>query len=552
MTRRSRGRRITRRGFLRGGVASAGLAGGSLLGCGASYDPPPGDGWHAGEVLHLLPTASHERVRLKASFRSTRAEPPRLRVGERGAVGRPGDGSGRFFGFDVSGLAPATRYTLRLEDADGRPLCDSWPLCTLPHPDAEPERLRLLVFTCAGGPDDLYSLGFFEAFLPIPLRQRLLARALSFAPDLVVANGDHVYWDLRGRFGWAMGRSPRAWWIAGLFDRDEPVLDRENGEVLKRAFGPQIAGLYGTMLRSHPSFFLQDDHDYGDNDEATDELRTFPPDRFMLDLARSTQRLYYPELIASRDVPRARVSPGGVAESFGSLRWGRLFEALLYDCRRDLTNAADPATGDVQSGFVPPDVERWLIARTARSPALHLAHMPSTPVLWTAGKWGEWYPDFEDDRGELRAGAGKPYWPAGWGAQHDRLLLAASARRDRTPLFASGDLHALAAGRIHASNGRSLADNPVVSLLVGPVSTGDLGWPSRFRGHLPQPSGTLDAEEWLSPLEQNGFSLLDVTPDALVVSMFGWRPEEGPEAIDALEPLRVVRIPRPSLGEPQV
>lgn len=542
---------VTRRGFLRGSLGAAGLAGlagAGALGCGPSPEPPPSDGWDAGDVTHLIPTASHDRLWIKASFGRSLDAPPVLDVGERRFAGRPGGTSGRFFAFDARGLEAGTQHRLRIRDASGAPLCAEWPLRTLPHPDSSPERLRLLLFTCAGGPDNLYNLGFFDAFLPIALRQRLLARALSFAPDAVVANGDHVYWDMKSRFGWAMGRSPRAWWVAGLFDRDQPILGHDNEGVLERAFGPQIAGLYGTLLRSFPSYFLQDDHDYGENDEASDALRTFPPDPFMLDLARTTQRLYYPELIADEEVPRRRVGPAGLAESFGSLRHGRLFEALLYDCRRGLTNAADPALHHTSSGFVPPDVERWLLARTARSPALHLAHMPSTPVLWTAGKWGEWYPDFAGEDGVLRAGPGKPFWPEGWAAQHDRLLAAASARRDRTPLFASGDLHALAAGRILASNGRSLEDNPVVSLLVGPISTGDLGWPSRFRGQVPRPSATLDAEEWLDPREENGFTLLDITPDEMEVSLFAWRVEQGADAIDSLEPVRVLRVPRPRRG----
>jgi len=542
--------RIERREFLKGLLATAGstAAGAAALACGAEPEPPPDDGWDAGPVAHLLPTASHERIRLKVSFTRPLEAPPVLAVGDARLPGAQTDSRARFFHFDARGLPPATSHTLRLLDSAGEPLCDAWPLRTLPAPDAEPERLRLLAFTCAGGPDDLYNFGFFNAYLPIAHRQRLLARALSFAPDLAVANGDHVYWDMKSRFGWAMGRSPRAWWTAGLFDRGVPVLGGDNEAVLQRAFGPQIAGLYGVRFRSLPTFFLQDDHDYGENDEASDALRTFPPDPFMLDLARTTQRLYYPELLADPDLPPARVSAAGVSESFGSLRFGRLFEALLYDCRRFLTNASDPALGHRESSFVPADVERWLCERTQASPCAHLAHMPSTPVLWSAGKWAEWYPDFQDEAGVLRPDAAKPYWPRGWGEQHDRLLAAASSRRDRTALFVSGDLHATGVGRIRASRGRSFDPNPVVSVLCGAVGTGELGWPSRFRGQLPTPSGTLDAEEEVTPVEENGFSLLDFTPGELRISLFRWTPEQGQDAIDRLEPWRVVRIPRPGVS----
>jgi hypothetical protein len=541
-------RRIGRRDFLRTTLAGAATLATGPLACARDPAPPPDDGWGSGEVAHLLPTAGPDRILLKASFRRPQAPPPRLAVGERRVPGARTDSAGRFFSFDVRDLAPARQHTLRLLGAADEPLCDPWPLSTLPAPDARPERFRLLVYTCAGGPDRLFGFGIVDAYLRIALRQRLLARALSFAPDAVVANGDHVYWDLKSRFGWAMGRSPQAWWTAGHFDRERPVRGTDNEGVLVRAFGPQIAGLYGVRFRSVPVFFLQDDHDYGENDEASEALRTFPPDPFMLDLARTTQRLYYPELPGGGGLPRGRVGPADTCESYGALRYGRLFEALLYDCRRNLTNASDPALGQRESRFVPPDVEDWLLERTRRSPCLHLAHMPSTPVLWTAGKWAEWYPDAKDEAGVLRPDAGKPYWPRGWGEQHDRLLDAAVARRDRTPLFVSGDLHATAAGRILARRGRSLESNPPVSVLCGAIGTGDFGWPSRFRGQIPVPSGTLEAEEWQAPLEENGFSLIDARPDALRISFFRWTPEQGEAAIDSLEPFRVLDLPRPRRG----
>ena len=540
---------IDRRTFLKGSFAASALAAGSAgLACDDGAQPPPDDGWRAGDLLHLIPTASHERIRIKASFERPRTKAPLLEAGAHRTAGQQSDSEGRFFSFDIAGLTPATRYTLRLVEQNGAPICDDWPLRTFPAPDATPDRFRLLAFTCAGGPEDLYNFGFFNAYLPHPLRQRLFARALSFEPDASIANGDHVYWDLKSKFGWAMGRSPRAWWNAGFFDRDLPILGTKNEGVLQRAFGPQIGDLYGVRFRSTPSFFLQDDHDYGENDEASEELRTFPADDFMVDLARTTQRLYYPELLvdSTAPVPRMRgaASSGGLGESFGALRYGRLFEALLYDCRRHLTNASDPLTGDSESGFVPRDVERWIVERVGGSDAVHLAQMPSTPVLWTAGKWGEWYPDALDEQQSLRADAHKPYWPLGWNEQHDRLVSASAARSDRLPLFVSGDLHAIAAGHIHASNGKPLA-NPLLSILCGPVGTGALGWPSKFRGTVPLPSGSIAAEERIAPIEENGFSLFDFTPDEMRVSFFRWTPDQPTEAIDALEPFETLVFAKP-------
>ena len=502
--------------------------------------------WDSGQVKHLLATVSHQRIRLKLSVHRPLTAPPTLRVAGREFPGVQTDSSGHFFACDAASLEPQSEYELALASSNGAPLCDPWTLRTFPAPGELPRRFRLLAYTCAGGSDLFWHPTQGRVFQPMEIRRRLLARALAFRPDAAIANGDHVYWDLRSRAGLAMGRSPQAWWVAGSFDRDDPVLGTENEKVLKAGFGPQIADLYGTLFRSVPVYFLQDDHDYTENDEATEELRTFPPDAFMLDVARTTQRLYYPEFLADPSLPAPFLAPHGLSESFGQLRYGRLFEGLMYDCRRFLSNDRDPATGHTQARFVPEAAERWLVARTAQSDALHLAHAPSTPILWTAGKWGEWYPDVMDESGALSIRVPKPYWPGGWQDQHDRLVRAASARRDRTPLWVSGDLHATGIGQMHRTRELSLEKNPVVSVLPGTPGTAGPGWPSRFRGQRPVPSLTLEAEEWIAPIEENGFTILDFTPEGLQLSFFRWKPEDGIEAIASLEPFHVIDLPRPA------
>ena len=78
--------------------------------------------------------------------------------------------------FHATGLAPARRYTLSLNASAGKSLCQPWDLSTFPSPDARPDKLRVLFFTCAGGHEEL-------GFLPAAVRNRLLRRALSFQPD---------------------------------------------------------------------------------------------------------------------------------------------------------------------------------------------------------------------------------------------------------------------------------------------------------------------------------------------------------------------------------
>ncbi len=522
---------MDRREFLKTASASgAAFAAGSLAAGCASVEPfEPASPWRAGDVAHLIPIASHDRIRIKASFRTSHTTPPVLRVPGRSVLGQQTDSAGRFFVFDVRGLQGGTEHRLALFGSDGAPLADPWPLRTLPAPGARVERLRVLAYTCAGGSELFYHPWRGRIFLPIPYRQRLLARALEFKPDVVIANGDHVYWDILSSAGIAMGRSPQAWWVAGRFDRDAPVIGTQNERVMVKGFGPQIAGVYGTQLRSVPSWFLQDDHDYTENDEASAELRTFPPDAFMTDIASATQRLFYPEFIAPPDLPRAFVSDDDLSRSFGALRYGALAEALLYDCRGHMENDRDPARSDKVGRFVPEAIEAWLVGRTSGSDAAHVVHAPSTPVLWTAGKWGEWYPDVLGPGDRMTTAVPKPYWSPGWQAQQERLLDAASARRDRVPLWVSGDLHAIGAGEIRRAGKRDFTANP-----------------SRFRGQAPVPSLTLEAEEWVKPIEANGFTLLDFTPDAVVVSLFRWQPDEGVAAIATLEPFWTKELRRPS------
>ena len=51
----------------------------------------------------------------------------------------------------------------------------------------------------------------------------------------------------------------------------------------------------------------------------------------------------------------------GVSQNFGTLRYGRLLEVLLYDCRRWM--ALHGPTGV----FVPLTTEEWLLRRMARA-----------------------------------------------------------------------------------------------------------------------------------------------------------------------------------------
>ena len=538
---------MNRREFINKTAAATALAIAQGRSVPLSAASPHATAWDPGAVAHLLPTVNHDRLLLKASFTRALRDSPQLQIGTRRVRGAASDTGGYFWSFDVDGLDPSTPYELGLMD-QSKPLCDPWPLKTFPAPEDRPSKLRLLIYTCAGGHEGLKDKEGLSYFLPLSQRTRLLQRGLSFGPDALIAIGDHLYWDqLAGRSAQIIGASQQAKALAGVFNRSQPVLGTANEDVLKKAVGPQIADFYGTLCRSVPVFFVSDDHDYFENDHADEKIVAFPPDDFMVRLGRASHRLYYPEYLPDLNRPSglagssAMDRPAGVSESFGTLRYGRLAELLLYDCRRFLSLKGPSAV------FVPTEVERWLLDRMKASETDHVANVPSTPVAWTAGKWGEWYPDALDEKGRLGVRQDKYLWQPGWRAQHDRLLRAASAMKNRLPLFISGDLHCLGEGRIHRSGGLDLSANPVISILSGPVgATGPHGWPSAFRGTPARVPHDLEVEEGLPPMEENGFILVDFTADKAVFRFFKYNRHDPAENIDRLEPFRVVEMERPA------
>src|SRR6185312_15721617 len=189
--------------------------------------------------------------------------------------------------------------------------------------------------------------------------------------------------------------------------------------------------------------------------------------------SRATRQLYYPEYLPDRNRPlglpgaSAADRPPGVGEAFGTLRYGKLAEILLYDVRRTQTLAGPSAV------FVDGTVETWLRSRMTDREMIHLVNIPSNPPGWSVGKWGEWYPDVLSREGKLTTDKPKPYWQSGWLKQHDRLMAEVAAMPGRIPLVISGDLHAIAEGRMQRSGALDFGKNPVVVILSGPLGTGD-------------------------------------------------------------------------------
>jgi hypothetical protein len=240
----------------------------------------------------------------------------------------------------------------------------------------------------------------------------------------------------------------------------------------------------------------------------------------MQQLASAPRQMYYPEFLP--DIGRPAGLPGsrgtdGTNDSFGTLRFRRLAELLLYDIRSTMTLAGPSAV------YVDREVEKWLAGRMAAPDAMHVVNAPSNPPGWTAGKWGEWYPDVLGSERKLTTAVPKPYWQSGWLKQHDRRVAAMSGMKGRIPLVISGDMHAIALGTMHRSGATDLSRKPVNVAIPRTIGTGPTGWPSvDIRGTPTTPSRVLDFQEQLKPIEQHGFILADFTPDRIVLRFFTW------------------------------
>jgi phosphodiesterase/alkaline phosphatase D-like protein len=162
---------------------------------------------------------------------------------------------------------------------------------------------------------------------------------------------------------------------------------------------------------------------------------------------------------------------------------------------------------------------------------------------WSAGKWQEWYPDVLNAERQLTTAQPKPYWESGWLAQHDRMMRAIMQRRRGVPLVVGGDLHATAAATIQRSGRVDLRRNPVHVALSGTLGSRGAGFPSGLRGTVPRPPSHLDMEEQITPLEENGFLLADVTQDRIVLRFFRWNSTtQSEDEIDRLKPFRTLEL----------
>jgi hypothetical protein len=509
------------------------LRGASALGLGGMF--MGGVAWskEKAAVRTILPSATSDTLALKVLLETPPTAAPTLTIDERAVKAQKMDVDGYAWGFVQSGLEGGKRHKLILKDEYGAALREPWYLSTLPPLDSKPSHYRVLFFTCAGGDE----AGKPYGYLPVIARRALFDRALSFKPDLAVANGDHIYWDLWTALKYRRDPATRAATAAqyhkiAWIDEDSAFDSETNRRSLNTVISRQIASIYEDRFASVPLVFVTDDHDYFENDNAGPWGYTFPPRPFTFNLQQRTAAMAYPFALGRPDLGDPYRS--GTVEA---VRIGKLLELNLFDCRRGWSVGTN-------AGVLFPETEAYLVDRLRQSTAKQLIQVPSNPLGWTAGKLGEWYADAPSDSSTFQND--KSYWQQGWFEQHQRLAAALSGQKERAAVSISGDMHASSISSISRSGDLDLSANPIQTILPGTVGTGNEGYPSSARGVPPFHPAVLDIQDIAKMEERNGFSIVDVYPDRIEVRQFRWRPPEPLEAIASLQPSNSYVIPRPA------
>ena len=488
------------------------------------------------KVNHILASASHEKLAISVSLskKTTKLE---LMLDNKVIIkGIQKDRIGTNWQFISDKLLSDHSYKLQLI-SEGDLIYKPWNLKTFPGPDTKVENVSVMAFTCAGGPEG-FKISGKEFFKPLKFRQKVFAEGLSLNPDFAISIGDHIYWDLRGENAPQVGRKNKLikfflgsyiGLVYGSFNRSEEASSSKNEKVLKNIGNDQIASLYGTRFKSTPIFFIPDDHDYFENDDAEEKLVTFPADDFSKDAFKQMADLFYPPLLDTPD--------GQPKRKIGRIRYGNAFEGLIADCAGDMT------LGDKKALLISKKNEEWLLSRIDQSKAKTLAFIPSHPFGYTAGKWREWYPDvvaeegasgtvinelLSGNKGSLTTEVNKYLWQEGWFFQHQRLIKAISERKGSRFVF-SGDIHAIGAVSIIKS-GKLKLKNKLKSFLVGSVGSSSAGWPSFARGITAESPESLACVSIYEVKEENGFTFFNISKDkvlAEIVSCGGHNPQDG-------------------------
>ena len=338
---------VSRRQFLRGtGLAAWSLAAPSDLLAQPSGASAAAGAWDPGVVRHVLPTVSDTRMLIKASFAAPLAETPILRVGGASVRGRMSDTRGEFWQFHATDLAAGRSYQLALVDSNGRRPVPAVGARDFPRPrrtpGAIPPAVSLLRRRSRG--DEISAAGRAEpvaaprAQLPAAggdrqRRPRVLGSAV--AADVEAARRAR-----RKPSRWPASSTAPAWFSAAT---TRPCSSEPAGTADRRCLRRRIPFHAGaSSFRTTTTIST--------TTKRPTRSSPFRPRISCCSSRAPRSSMFYPEFLPDVGRPRglpwssaARPASTALSETFGTIRYGRLAEVLLYDIRRTLTLAGPSA-----------------------------------------------------------------------------------------------------------------------------------------------------------------------------------------------------------------
>lgn len=384
---------------------------------------------------------------------------------------------------EVAGLEPGRPYWYRFLSGDAASRMGR--ATTLPHPGAEPARLRLGFVSCSN-----YEHGYFSAY-------RHLA---DESPDLVLFLGDYIY----------EGVDTRPGMVRTHAGGEARTLSGYRNRYAQYRLDPDLQRLHAEV----PALVTWDDHEVH-NDYADRWSQTFDDPEVFLRRRAAAYQAYYEHMPLRPSLSRPR---GAAMRLHDRFAFGDLVEIAMLDGRqyrsrvacygppnkgggRLETDETCPERRDESRSLLGFDQERWLFDGLSRSRARW--NLIGQDVLMT-------------ELGQSPAPGISGYWTDSWDgypAARARLLGHVAESRVRNPVVLSGDIHSFWANDL-----RLRFDDPASPIVATElVATSVTSRPPPYEmiaRELPKAPQVRYFES-----RHRGYSTLDIGPGRMTVTL---------------------------------
>ena len=239
------------------------------------------------------------------------------------------------------------------------------------------------------------------SFLDMTARRRLLARGMSFKPDAVIANGDHIYWDVATSYNKPHIEVPAGTALAEVRRRDSICRCRCCTRAMRRS--SRASATTRSRACTAPRCARRRRSSSPTTTTRSRTTSTTTTWRRCRPIRTARSRQSRPSACTIRSSCPTRTCRVAAWQRQGRsarrhqhhFRHAALRQAARIGVLR--LSALRRLQGRPRQGL-PQWAEDWLIARTRAEDTAHFFHVPSLPFGYSSGKLGDWYPDLLDEQ----------------------------------------------------------------------------------------------------------------------------------------------------------